>query len=53
MNICIIQIKSYRYWFRRIFEMTLEITEFKCPTCGYVLGEEHYKHACQQTQSCY
>lgn len=26
--------------------MTIEITEFRCPTCGHTLGEEEYKHAC-------
>lgn len=25
--------------------MTLEIIEFRCPTCGHLLGEEEYTHA--------
>jgi hypothetical protein len=25
--------------------MTLEITEFRCPTCGHLLGEEEYMQA--------
>jgi hypothetical protein len=25
--------------------MTIEITEFRCRTCGHILGEEEYKHA--------
>src|SRR5215831_7584670 len=25
--------------------MTLEIIEFRCPTCGHLLGEEAYTHA--------
>ncbi|MGA7370019.1 MAG: hypothetical protein WBX01_12890 [Nitrososphaeraceae archaeon] len=26
--------------------MTIEVTEFGCPTCGHILGEEEYRHAC-------
>jgi hypothetical protein len=26
--------------------MTLEIVEFKCPTCGQLIGEEEYRRAC-------
>ena len=26
--------------------MTIEITEFRCRTCGHLLGEEEYRHAC-------
>jgi hypothetical protein len=25
--------------------MTIEITEFRCPTCGHILGEEEHRHA--------
>jgi len=28
--------------------MTIEITEFRCPTCGHVLGEEQYSIACEE-----
>jgi hypothetical protein len=28
--------------------MTIEITEFRCPTCGHVLGEDQYSIACQE-----
>jgi hypothetical protein len=28
--------------------MTTEIIEFRCPTCGHVLGEEQYSIACQE-----
>jgi hypothetical protein len=28
--------------------MTIEITEFKCPTCGHLMGEEEYIHACSE-----
>lgn len=27
--------------------MTIEITEFRCPTCGHILGEEQHRHAYQ------
>jgi hypothetical protein len=30
---------------RRLSIMTLEITEFRCPTCGHILGEEEHRHA--------
>ena len=26
--------------------MTLEITEFRCPTCSQIIGEEEYRRAC-------
>jgi hypothetical protein len=26
--------------------MTIEIAEFRCPSCGHTMGEEEYKHAC-------
>ena len=25
--------------------MTIEITKFRCPTCGHILGEEEHRHA--------
>ena len=25
--------------------MTIEVTEFRCPTCGHMLGEKEYRHA--------
>lgn len=28
--------------------MTIEIAEFRCPTCGHTMGEEEYKHACNE-----
>jgi hypothetical protein len=28
--------------------MTIEITEFRCPACGQVLGEEQYSIACEE-----
>jgi len=28
--------------------MTIEITEFKCPACGHLMGEEGYIHACSE-----
>ena len=28
--------------------MTIEIAEFKCPSCGHLLGEEEYRHACNE-----
>jgi hypothetical protein len=29
-------------------KMTIELTEFRCPTCGHILGEEEYRHACNE-----
>ena len=26
--------------------MTLEIVEFRCPTCSHIIGEEEYRQAC-------
>ncbi len=26
--------------------MTIEIAEYRCPTCGHILGEEEYRNAC-------
>jgi hypothetical protein len=31
--------------------MTIEViktTQFRCPTCGHSIGEQEYKHACEQ-----
>src|SRR5687768_10840049 len=28
--------------------MTIEIAEFRCPSCGHTMGEEEYKHACNK-----
>ena len=28
--------------------MTIEITEFKCPACGHLIGEEEYIHPCSE-----
>ena len=28
--------------------MTIEIREFRCPTCGHTMGEEQYSHACHE-----
>lgn len=30
--------------------MTTEIVQFKCPSCGHLLGEEEYRHACEKNQ---
>ena len=30
--------------------MTIELVEFKCPTCGHLLGEEEYIHACSEVR---
>lgn len=30
--------------------MTTEIVQYKCPSCGHLLGEEEFKHACEKTQ---
>ena len=30
--------------------MTTEIMQFKCPSCGHLLGEEQYLHACQKNE---
>ena len=30
--------------------MTTEIVQFKCPSCGHLLGEEEYLHACQKNE---
>ena len=30
--------------------MTTEIIQYKCPSCGHLLGEEEYEHACQRSQ---
>jgi hypothetical protein len=30
--------------------LTTEIVQFKCPSCGYLLGEEEYKHACEKSE---
>ena len=30
--------------------MTLEIVEFKCPTCGHQVGEEEYKLVCNMLE---
>jgi hypothetical protein len=27
--------------------MTTEIMQFKCPSCGHLLGEQEFKHACE------
>src|SRR5215218_1562471 len=27
--------------------MTIEIVEFRCPTCGHPVGEEEYRNACE------
>lgn len=26
--------------------MTLEIVQYRCPTCDHLMGEEEYRHAC-------
>ena len=31
--------------------MTIEIVEFRCPTCGHQLGEKEYEHACNEFNS--
>jgi hypothetical protein len=28
--------------------MTIQIREFRCPTCGHTMGEEQYTHACHE-----
>jgi hypothetical protein len=28
--------------------MTIEIAEFKCPACGHLMGEDEYRHACNE-----
>ena len=30
--------------------MTTEIVQYKCPSCGHLLGEEEFKHACEKSQ---
>jgi hypothetical protein len=30
--------------------LTTEIVQFKCPSCGNVLGEEEYWHACEKSE---
>jgi hypothetical protein len=30
--------------------MTTEIVEYKCPSCGHMLGEEEYSHACEKNK---
>jgi hypothetical protein len=31
--------------------MTTEIVQFKCPSCGHLLGEQEFKHACEVSDS--
>jgi hypothetical protein len=31
--------------------MTTEIMQFKCPSCGHLLGEQEFKHACEVSDS--
>jgi hypothetical protein len=28
--------------------MTIEISQFECPTCGHPMGKEEYEHACKE-----
>lgn len=30
--------------------MTTEIVQYKCPSCGHLLGEEEYEHACKKSE---
>jgi hypothetical protein len=30
--------------------LTTEIVQFKCPSCGHLLGEEEYEHACEKSE---
>ncbi len=30
--------------------MTTQVVEFKCPSCGHLLGEEEYSHACKNNK---
>ncbi len=30
--------------------MTTEIVQYKCPSCGHLLGEEEFKHAYENSQ---
>jgi hypothetical protein len=32
-------------------KMTIEIVQFKCPSCGHLLGEQESKHACEKFEN--